>query len=171
MCMDFSQIKELISLVQNSNIGELNIKQKGFSLNIRTDKFVGSQAATVVQTAAPAVQQAAPIQQAQPVQQAAPAVVEKPAAETKPAAKETAAKYVEIKSPMVGTFYRSASPDKPAFVKVGDTISVDSPLCLIEAMKLFNEVRAEISGKIVKVLVENATPVEYDQPLFWVEPA
>ncbi len=173
MCMDFSQIKELISLVQNSNIGELNIKQKGFSLNIRTDKFVGSQAATVVQTAAPAIQQAAPIPQAQPVQQAAPAAVEKPATvtETKAAPKETAAKYVEIKSPMVGTFYRSASPDKPAFVKVGDMISVDTPICLIEAMKLFNEVRSEISGKIVKVLIENSTPVEYDQPLFWVEPA
>jgi acetyl-CoA carboxylase biotin carboxyl carrier protein len=169
MCIDFSQIKELIALVQNSNIGELNLKQKGFSLSIRTDKFVGEQPATFAHTAAT-------IQSAQATPQNSPAIAKAehsaPVVEAKPAEKAPAAnKYVEIKSPMVGTFYRSASPDKPAFIKVGDIIAVDSPICLIEAMKLFNEVRAEISGKIVKVLVENATPVEYDQPLFWVEPA
>jgi acetyl-CoA carboxylase biotin carboxyl carrier protein len=110
--------------------------------------------------AAPAAAAPAPAAAAQ----AAPAPSEAPAAAT------DESRYVAIKSPMVGTFYRSASPDKPAYVKIGDTITAGSTICIIEAMKLFNEVDAEISGKIVKVMVEDASPVEYDQVLFLVDP-
>ena len=171
MSMDFSQIKELIALLQNSNVGEFSLKQKDFSLNIRTDKYISDKSGSFVPSVAVAP---APAPVAATPQ---PAVVEKPAVtapETTPAPKaeekKAATNYIEIKSPMVGTFYRASSPEKPPFAKVGDTIGVDSVLCLIEAMKLFNEVRSEVSGRIVKVLIDNASPVEYDQPLFLVEP-
>ena len=99
------------------------------------------------------------------------AVAPAPAAPTTPEKADDDSKYVAIKSPMIGTFYRSSSPDKPAFVNVGDEVGSGDVICIVEAMKLFNEIESEISGKIVKVLVENAQPVEYDQPLFLVEPA
>ena len=163
--MDFKQIQELIKMINKSNIGEVSIEEKGFKLTIK-------------QKEEPAVQQviAAPMQ-ASPVaamatapaaaSQSQPAIAaEKPAK----AAEAPAGNTVTIKSPMIGTFYRSASPDKPPFVNVGDEVSAGKVVCIIEAMKLFNEIESEVTGKIVKVLVEDASPVEYDQPLFLVEP-
>jgi acetyl-CoA carboxylase biotin carboxyl carrier protein len=161
--MDFKQIQELIKMINKSNIGEVSIEEKGFKLTIK-------------QKEEPAINQviAAPMQ-AQPVanmatlptaQPQSPAQSEKPA---KPA-ETPAGNTITIKSPMIGTFYRSASPDKPSFVSVGDEIAPGKVVCIIEAMKLFNEIESEIQGKIVKVLVEDASPVEYDQPLFLVEP-
>jgi len=151
--MDIKQIQDLIRFVAKSGVNEVAIEQNDFKITIKTN-----QAPTYVNATVPV---------AQPV--AAPAAA--PAAPVEPvAAVEDTSKYVTVKSPMIGTFYRSASPDKPMMVSVGDEISVGSVLCIIEAMKLFNEIESEISGRVVKVLVDNASPVEYDQPLFLVEP-
>ena len=154
--MDIKQIQELIRFVAKSGVNEVAIEQQDFKITIKTN-----QAQTIVNATVPQVQQApvaapATLPQAQP---AAPA-----------AAVEDTSHYVTIKSPMIGTFYRSASPDKPLFVNVGDEIKAGTVVCIIEAMKLFNEIESEISGRIVKILVDNASPVEYDQPLFLVEP-
>ena len=159
--MDFKQIQELIKMINKSNIGEVSIEEKGFKLTIK-------------QKEEPAIQQviAAPMQ-AQPVATMAAAAQPQPTAQAeKPAkaAETPAGNTITIKSPMIGTFYRSPSPDKPSFVNVGDEIAPGKVVCIIEAMKLFNEIESEIQGKIVKVLVEDASPVEYDQPLFLVEP-
>jgi len=154
--MDIKQIQDLIRFVSKSGVNEVAIEQDNFKITIKTN-----QPATVVHATAPEVQYAAA-----PAATAPAAPVAAPAAE--PAADTS--KYVIIKSPMIGTFYRSASPEKPLFVNVGDEIKPGSVLCIIEAMKLFNEIEAEISGRIVKILVDNASPVEYDQPLFLVEP-
>jgi len=156
--MDIKQIQELIRFVAKSGVNEVAIEQEDFKITIKTN-----QAPTYVTATVPA---AAPVYAPAPA--AAPA--DEPAA---PAAAPVAdtTKYVTIKSPMIGTFYRSASPEKPLFVNVGDEIKPGDVLCIIEAMKLFNEIEAEISGRIVKILVDNASPVEYDQPLFLVEPA
>jgi acetyl-CoA carboxylase biotin carboxyl carrier protein len=154
--MDIKQIQDLIRFVSKSGVNEVAIEQDNFKITIKTN-----QPATVVHAIAPEVQYAAA-----PAATAPAAPVAAPAAE--PAADTS--KYVIIKSPMIGTFYRSASPEKPLFVNVGDEIKPGSVLCIIEAMKLFNEIEAEISGRIVKILVDNASPVEYDQPLFLVEP-
>ncbi|MDP9047739.1 MAG: acetyl-CoA carboxylase biotin carboxyl carrier protein [Bacteroidota bacterium] len=154
--MDIKQIQELIRFVSKSGVNEVAIEQKDFKITIKTN-----QAPTVVHASIPAPQPVA--QSAQPAA-AAPAPVA--AAE----AAEDLSKYITIKSPMIGTFYRSAGPEKPIFVNVGDEIKTGSVLCIIEAMKLFNEIESEVSGRIVKVLVDNASPVEYDQPLFLVEP-
>jgi acetyl-CoA carboxylase biotin carboxyl carrier protein len=153
--MDIKQIQDLIRFVSKSGVNEVSIEQENFKITIKTN-----QPSTVVHATVPDVQYAAPA----PV--AAIAAAPAPAVE---AAADTS-KYVIIKSPMIGTFYRSASPEKPLFVNVGDEIKPGSVLCIIEAMKLFNEIEAEISGRIVKILVDNASPVEYDQPLFLVEP-
>lgn len=179
MSLDFAQIKELLEILRNSNIGEFTLEQRDFSLNVRTDKYIShkGQSNTVVSATIPTTSPAPVV--AQPVVSSTPVTttVTTPAATTTlpapvvEAPKADTSKYVEIKSPMVGTFYRSSSPDKPPFAKVGDMVEKDSVLCIIEAMKLFNNVVAEQSGRIVKVLVENATPVEYDQPLFLIEPA
>ena len=152
--MDIKQIQDLIRFVSKSGVNEVSIEQKDFKITIKTN-----QVATIVNATLP---------DAQPATVHAPvaAVPVAPAAE--PVA--DASNYVIIKSPMIGTFYRSASPEKPLFVNVGDEIKPGSVLCIIEAMKLFNEIEAEISGRIVKILVDNASPVEYDQPLFLVEP-
>jgi acetyl-CoA carboxylase biotin carboxyl carrier protein len=154
--MDIKQIQELIRFVAKSGVNEVAIEQQDFKITIKTN-----QAPTVVHATVP-VQ--APV--------AAPVAAPAAAAPATPAAApvEDTSKYITIKSPMIGTFYRSASPDKPLFVNVGDEISTGDVLCIIEAMKLFNEIEAEVSGKIVKILVDNASPVEYDQPLFLVEP-
>jgi acetyl-CoA carboxylase biotin carboxyl carrier protein len=161
--MDFKQIQELIKMINKSNIGEVSIEEKGFKLTIK-------------QKEEPAINQviAAPMQ-AQPMatMAALPASTQpQAAAAEKPAkgAETPAGNTITIKSPMIGTFYRSASPDKPSFVSVGDEIAPGKVVCIIEAMKLFNEIESEIQGKIIKVLVEDASPVEYDQPLFLVEP-
>jgi acetyl-CoA carboxylase biotin carboxyl carrier protein len=161
--MDFKQIQDLIKSINKSNISELTIEQKDFKITIRQkeDKVV-----TVTAPVAPVVQAV----QAMPV--AAPAAAQAPApAGEKPAEAAKDDNLVTIKSPMIGTFYRRPSPDKPLFVEVGSDVQVGSVVCIIEAMKLFNEIESEVSGKIVKILVEDATPVEYDQPLFLVNPS
>src|SRR5665213_346989 len=152
--MDIKQIQDLIRFVSKSGVNEVSIEQKDFKITIKTN-----QVATIVNATLPAAQVAAA---------APPAAVAAAAPAAEPVADNS--KYVTIKSPMIGTFYRSASPEKPIFVNVGDEIEPGTVLCIIEAMKLFNEIEAEISGRIVKILVDNASPVEYDQPLFLVEP-
>ena len=157
--MDIKQIQELIRFVAKSGVNEVAIEQEDFKITIKTN-----QTPTVVHATIPA---AAPVQAiaAAPQVAAAPA----PVAEAAAPAADTS-KLITIKSPMIGTFYRSASPEKPMFVNVGDEIQSGDVLCIIEAMKLFNEIESEVSGRIVKILVDNASPVEYDQPLFLVEP-
>jgi acetyl-CoA carboxylase biotin carboxyl carrier protein len=157
--MDIKQIQELIRFVSKSGVNEVSLEQKDFKITIKTN-----QAPTIVNATIPAAQpHATPLPAA-----AAPA----PAAPTTPAAAPAAdtSNYVTIKSPMIGTFYNSPTPDKPAFVNVGDEIQAGTVVCIVEAMKLFNEIESEVSGRIVKILVENASPIEYDQPLFLVEP-
>jgi len=163
--MDFKQIQELIKMINKSNIGEVSIEEKGFKLTIKQkEEPVQQLIAAPLQAAQPAALAAAPVA---PVAAAAPAAAaEKPAK----AAEAPAGNTVTIKSPMIGTFYRSPSPDKPSFVNIGDEITPGKVVCIIEAMKLFNEIESEVTGKIIKVLVEDASPVEYDQPLFLVEP-
>lgn len=163
--MDFKQIQELIKMVNKSNIGELTIEQKDFRVTIKQKE----DHVTQVVSAAPV--QAAPVYQAAPQPAAAAAPAAAPAAEkAKPAEAPAAANTITIKSPMIGTFYRKSSPDKPNLVDVGSEVSPGKVVCIIEAMKLFNEIESEVKGKIVKVLVDDASPVEYDQPLFLVEP-
>ncbi|MCF8277208.1 MAG: acetyl-CoA carboxylase biotin carboxyl carrier protein [Flavobacteriales bacterium] len=164
--MDIKEIQELIKFVSKSGVSEVEIESKGFKINIKTPPYKrgGQPEVQIVQASAP--QPTAPAQQAV---QAAPQA----AAEVAPAkADETATNgnYEEVKSPMIGTFYRSSSPEKPPFVGVGDEVKKGDVICIIEAMKLFNEIEAEVSGKIVKVMVDDSTPVEYDQPLFLIEP-
>ena len=151
--MDFKQIQELIKMVNKSNIGELTIEQKDFRVTIRQKEDHVTQVMSA------------------PVHAAQVAIAAAPAADKAKAAEPVASNLVTIKSPMIGTFYRKASPDKPNFVEVGSDVTTGSVVCIIEAMKLFNEIESEVSGKIVKVLVDDASPVEYDQPLFLVEPA
>ncbi|BDS09338.1 acetyl-CoA carboxylase biotin carboxyl carrier protein [Aureispira anguillae] len=170
--MEFEKIKELIKLIQKSKISEFKYEDESSKFSIRTKSY-STQKEVIVQqpSVMPSMQVptvAAPV--AAPVA-ATPAVDNAAApAVTTEAPKEEANNYIEIKSPMVGTFYRSPSPEKGAFVKVGDSIGNDDTVCLIEAMKLFNEVKAEVEGRIVKVMVEDASPVEYGQVLFLVEP-
>lgn len=159
--MNIKEIQDLIKFVAKSGVTEVEIEQKDFKITIKAeDRTPREERQIFVQAAAPA---AAPAQVA-----AAPAPVA--AAPAAPAASEES-KYVTIKSPMIGTFYRSPSPDKDAFKQVGDMVGIGEPVCIIEAMKLFNEIESEIAGKIVKVLVDDSSPVEYDQPLFLVDPS
>jgi acetyl-CoA carboxylase biotin carboxyl carrier protein len=164
--MDFKQIQELIKMINKSNIGEVSIEEKGFKLTIKQKEEPVQQIIAAPVSAQPiAAMAAAPVAAAPvPVAAAAP---EKPVRPAEPPAGNT----VTIKSPMIGTFYRSPSPDKAYFVNVGDDIEPGTVVCIIEAMKLFNEIESEVKGRIVKVLAEDASPVEYDQPLFLVEPA
>lgn len=155
MGMDIKQIQDLIKFVSKSGVNEVSIEEKDFKITIKT-----TQENTNVTAYVPAV---APVAATAPTLPQAAAAV--PVAV---AVDET--KYITIKSPMIGTFYRSSSPDKASFVNVGDEIQAGQVLCIIEAMKLFNEIEAEVSGRIVKILMDNSQPVEYDQPLFLVEP-
>jgi acetyl-CoA carboxylase biotin carboxyl carrier protein len=158
MSMDIKQIQDLIKFVSKSGVNEVSIEEKDFKITIKTN-----QEPTYVTASVPAAIPApAPVQAATP---AAP-VATTPVA---PAASDDS-KYITVKSPMIGTFYRSPGPDKAVFVNVGDEITSGKTLCIIEAMKLFNEIESEVSGKIVKILVNDAQPVEYDQPLFLVDP-
>lgn len=153
--MDLNQIKKLVKLVESSQIDELEIQEEGLQIRVTKSKSVGG------------------VVMPQQVIQAAPQVAPAPApqAAPPPAPASASANTVEILSPMVGTFYAAPSPDSAAYVKEGDSIQPGKILCIVEAMKLMNEIEAEISGRIVKVLVENAQPVEYNQPLFLVEKA
>jgi len=160
--MDFKQIQELIKLVNDSNIGELSVEQKDFKLTIKQKEEHITQ---VISS-----QQSAPQYQQQPLLQHPQSTTASLPNQQTAAAPVDAANTVTIKSPMIGTFYRRSSPDKPDFVQPGDEVTQGTVVCIIEAMKLFNEIESEIKGRIVKVLVEDASPVEYDQPLFLVEP-
>ena len=165
--MDFKQIQELIKMINKSNIGELSIEQKDFKVTIKQKEENITQVVTAPAHVQP-VTYAAP----QPIASSSPPAATTSAPAEKPkAAESSASNLVTIKSPMIGTFYRKSAPDKPNFVEPGDDIVPGKVVCIIEAMKLFNEIESEISGKVVKVLVEDASPVEYDQPLFLVEPA
>jgi acetyl-CoA carboxylase biotin carboxyl carrier protein len=156
--MDLKQIHELIKIVNKSNIGEISIEDKDGKVTIKQ-----KEEAAVTYTAAPSQAVYAPA--------AAAASAAAPAASTPaPAAAPKADNLITIKSPMIGTFYRRSSPDKPLLADVGTDVAAGKVVCIIEAMKLFNEIESEISGTIVKVLVEDASPVEFDQPLFLVEP-
>lgn len=163
--MDIKEIQNLIRFVAKSGASEVSLEMEDVKLTIKTGPEKTE--TTIVQSPIQSLPAVAPQQQivAQPV--AEPAA---PAAPAKPAAEENS-KYIEIKSPMIGTFYRKPSPDKGNFVDVGSEVKVGDTVCVIEAMKLFNEIESEISGKIVKVLVDDSTPVEFDQPLFLVDPS
>lgn len=156
--MDLKQIHELIKIVNKSNIGEISIEDKDGKVTIKQ-----KEEAAVTYTSAPSQAVYAPDPAAAP---AATHAVSAPA----PAAAPKADNLITIKSPMIGTFYRRAAPDKPLLADVGTDVAAGKVVCIIEAMKLFNEIESEISGTIVKVLVEDASPVEFDQPLFLVEP-
>ena len=162
--MKAKEIRDLIDFISQSGLEEVNIETEEFKIQVKRSNEVISQvqAAPMPLAAAPA---AAPV---------APAVAPAARPETPTAAEAPAddtGKYVEIKSPMIGTFYRSANPESDPFTKVGENVKAGQAVCIIEAMKLFNEIESDVAGKIVKVLVENAQPVEYGQPLFLVDPA
>jgi acetyl-CoA carboxylase biotin carboxyl carrier protein len=161
--MDFKQIQELIKMINKSNIGELTIEQKDFRVTIRQKEEHVTQ--MVSSAPAPVYHQPAPA--SAPAQQAPAPTADK----AKPADNTSASNLITIKSPMIGTFYRKAAPDKPNLADVGSEITPGAVVCIIEAMKLFNEIESEVKGRIVKVLAEDASPVEYDQPLFLVDPS
>jgi acetyl-CoA carboxylase biotin carboxyl carrier protein len=159
--MDIKQIQELVKLINKTSIGEITIEEDGTRITIKQKKDPSQKIYT---------QAAAPSYSAPPTQAAAPAQIAAAPAASAPAPAPKADNLITIKSPMIGTFYRSAGPDKPLFVNVGDEIGAGKVVCIIEAMKLFNEIESEVKGTIVKVLVDDASPVEFDQPLFLVEP-
>lgn len=177
--MTYQEITDLIKAINRSKIAEFKLKEGDFEISIRTERYVESKGQKVVSTtvpvAAPQIVASAPAAVPAAAAPAAPAPAEAPAPAAEAPAEPKAPKadtsnYLEIKSPMVGTFYRSSSPEKPAFAEVGKKINVGDTVCIIEAMKLFNEIESEVSGTIVKVMVDNEKPVEYDQVLFLVEP-
>lgn len=156
--MTYKEIKDLIKLIDDSNLSEFKMENDNFKITVRTKEYVTGKSTTIIRqpdmmmAAAPVAVNAAPV--------AASVVVEK----------NPEVEYLEIKSPIVGTFYRSPSPDKPPYFKVGDMVNEGDVVCIVEAMKLFNDIESEVSGKIVKVVVEDASPVEYDQVLYLVDP-
>ena len=160
--MDLKEIQNLIKFVSKSGVNEVKLEAKDFKITIKTGN--GPAETTIVHQAPMAIPQV-PVAVASVATPVATAPVE-----STPAADDNS-KYIEITSPIIGTFYRRPSPDKPIFANVGDEVSPGSVVCIIEAMKLFNEIESEISGKIVKVLIEDSSPVEYDQPLFLVDPS
>ena len=158
--MDIKQIQELVKLINKTNIGEITIEEEGVKITVKQKK---DPVQNIISGSNVPVYTAAFNQQSAPVSATAPAAK----APTEPKVDNL----VTIKSPMIGTFYRQAGPGKPIFASVGDDVSIGKVVCIIEAMKLFNEIESEVKGKIVKVLVEDASPVEYDQPLFLVDPS
>ena len=158
--MDVKEIQQLIKFVAKSGASEVKLEIEDLKITIKTGSAHKSSDVTYIQQAPVA---AAPVA-------AAPVAVEPIAAPVK-ASSDDNSSYITVKSPIIGTFYRRPSPDKPNFVEVGSSISEGDALCVIEAMKLFNEIESEVSGKIVKVLVDDASPVEFDQPLFLVDPS
>ncbi len=162
--MDLKEIQALIKFVAKSGAQEVSLETEDFKINIKTGPDASDQP-TYVQAATP--------QQLPVAAPAAPVAATEatPTAPAAPAEADESANYITIKSPMIGTFYRTPSPDQDAFVKVGDTIQPGDVLCIVEAMKLFNEIESEVSGKIVKILADDKTPIEYDQPLFLVDPS
>lgn len=152
--MKTKEIRDLIDFISETGLNEVNIETEELKLSVKRSADIHTQAAPTVAVQAPV---------------AAPAVASQEASGD--AASSSNGNYVEVKSPMIGTFYRSANPESAPFVNVGDSISVGQTVCIVEAMKLFNEIESEVSGTIVKMLVDNATPVEYDQPLYLVDPS
>ena len=159
--MDLKEIQNLIKFVSNSGVAEVKLETGDIKITIRTTLEGNTPDITYVQQA--------PIQQALPQAAAAPQAA--PVAPTAAPVADESSKYITVKSPIIGTFYRKPSPDKPVFVEVGASVSKGDVLCVIEAMKLFNEIESEVSGKIVKILVDDMSPVEFDQPLFLVDPS
>lgn len=163
--MDIKEIQSLIKFVAKSGASEVKLETEDIKITIRTGTHDSGSEKTYVQQipmqAAPAPQAPAPQPTAGQSQSEVPAKAES----------DETSKYITIKSPIIGTFYRKPSPDKPSFVEVGDTIAKGDVLCVIEAMKLFNDIESEVSGKVIKVLVEDSTPVEFDQPLFLIDPS
>ncbi|TVZ26333.1 acetyl-CoA carboxylase biotin carboxyl carrier protein [Gillisia sp. Hel_I_86] len=166
--MDIKEIQNLIKFVAKSGASEVKLEMDDIKITIKTGS--GDAEPTYIQQVPMQgqMQQAIPQQQVPAVGQEAPQTA---AGDTKQSAPEESSKYITVKSPIIGTFYRKPSPDKDVFVEVGDNIKVGDVLCVIEAMKLFNEIESEVSGKIVKVLVDDSSPVEFDQPLFLVDPS
>lgn len=174
--MNFKEIQELIKLVNKSNLTELKMEDGDFKISIRTKHFAAKNSKVEVTPT-----QIMPVQAAIPASNVVAAVPASSASEKVAAADGGSSKdgqggqednsgYIEVKSPIVGTFYRSPAPEKPPYIKVGDRVDVGSVVCIVEAMKLFNEIESEVSGKVVKVLIEDASPVEYDQVLFLLDP-
>jgi len=163
--MELKEIQDLIKFVAKTDVSEVEIEKKDFKITIKSEKIKEEQT-VIVQQAAPMAAAQAPVAMAPAPAAVTPAPA--PAASTAPVAEDN---YITVKSPMIGTFYRKASPEKPVFVEVGDVIKPGDVICIVEAMKLFNEIESEVSGRVVKVLVDDSQPVEYDQPLFLVEPA
>ncbi len=164
--MDLKEIQNLIKFVAKSGASEVKLEMDDVKITIKTASDDSKETTFVQQIpVGSAPQPIAPVQAAPAPTPAAPVATEKPSSE------EDNSKYITIKSPIIGTLYRKPSPDKPMFVEVGDTIKEGDVLCIIEAMKLFNEIESEVSGKVVKILVDDASPVEFDQPLFLVDPS
>ena len=161
--MNFKQIQQLIKFVSKTDVNEVTIENKDFKINIKGRSFSNESTQPLIQQTLPPPQIQSPLIVPDPTP-----VVQSPTQSTTPDSDTT--NHVTIKSPIIGTFYRKPSPDKDNFVNVGDEISEGQTLCVIEAMKLFNEIESDVSGKIVKILVDDASPVEFDQPLFVIEP-
>ena len=173
--MNLNEIQDLIKFVSKSGVTEVEIEKKDFKITIKSEtnpkrRRGVNEVDSLVQQMPMAMPQMQAMAMPQMQAPAAPAPAAAPAAAA-PAAEEKSSNHIEIKSPMIGTFYRKPSPDKPAFIEVGDMVQKGDVVCIIEAMKLFNEIEAEVSGKVVKVLVDENSPVEYDQALFIIDPS
>ena len=162
--MKSKEIRDLIDFISQTGLNEVNIETEEIKLSIKRAPDVKTK---IVESGVSAIPVAAPAPAPAPVEPSAPATPKAAATQST----EDNSQYIEVKSPMIGTFYRSANPDSPSFVSVGDKIEVGQTLCIVEAMKLFNEIESEVSGTIVKAMVENSSPVEYDQVLFLVDPS
>lgn len=165
--MDFKQIQELIKMVNKSNIGEVTVELKDFKVTIKQKEDRVQQVVSAPGQSAPVASQIHHV----PAHSSPGSALLPVSAESTKEAPATPSNVITVRSPMIGTFYRKSGPDKPNFVEVGDEITPGKVVCIIEAMKLFNEIESEVQGKVVKILVEDASPVEYDQPLFLVEPS
>jgi acetyl-CoA carboxylase biotin carboxyl carrier protein len=163
--MDFKQIQELIKMVNKSNIGEVTVELKDFRVTIKQKED------RIQQVVSAPMHSATQIHHMPAHTSPTPSIQPTAATESTKEPPVVANNVITVRSPMIGTFYRKSSPDKPNFVEIGDEITPGKVVCIIEAMKLFNEIESEVKGKVVKILVEDASPVEYDQPLFLVEPA
>ena len=162
--MNFKQIQQLIKFVSKTDVNEVTIENKDFKINIKGRSFSNEATQQLTQQSLPTPQIQSPV-----IVPEHPPSVQTPTQSTTP--DSVISNHVIIKSPIIGTFYRKPSPDKDNFVNVGDEITEGQTLCVIEAMKLFNEIESDISGKVVKILVDDASPVEFDQPLFVIEPS
>jgi acetyl-CoA carboxylase biotin carboxyl carrier protein len=167
--MKSKEIKELLEFIATTGLAEINIETAEIKMHVK--RFAGVQTVTSVEatypTNVPTFTPSVPTTKPAAIEKAEEAAAEV----AQSSSSSDSSRYITIKSPMIGTFYRSPKPESPSFVNVGDTVAKGQKVCIIEAMKLFNEIESEVSGKIVKILVDNATPVEYDQALFLVDPA